>query len=213
MNRPYRKTYLWKLKEAAKENWHSLPELEKILLEIGLRKNRDANLEFECELGKRLEYLKNQEVERKKIEEIQQREQFQQEGYFPWPTTDAPASQYGLSGEVYWYKDGLLSYVGYKVGNDGKSKKVRQNILNCVFYNDLPHVNSKQYMSEWGDKQTSNRLRKMAEVIATLTRNAKRRDASMNEAIRNWEEDLDYLYNEYYVDKFHFSWPEPEDRI
>jgi hypothetical protein len=48
----------------------------------------------------------------------------------------------------------------------------------------------------------------MAETIAALTRNARRRrDQKMNAAIRDWEMDLDFLYWEYYVEKFKFDWP------
>ena len=57
MSRPYRTKSLWQLKEIAEQNWHSLPELNKILEEIELRENRDANLEFECKLGEQIEIL------------------------------------------------------------------------------------------------------------------------------------------------------------
>ena len=52
------------------------------------------------------------------------------------------------------------------------------------------------------------RLKKMAETIAALARNAKRRNnASLDQAIRDWEHDLSFLYHTYYVGHFGFGWP------
>ena len=55
---------------------------------------------------------------------------------------------------------------------------------------------------------SAQRLRKLAETIAALTRNAKRRrDSIMATAIEHWEQDLEFLYYEFYVEKFYFGWP------
>jgi hypothetical protein len=65
-------------------------------------------------------------------------------------------------------------------------------------------------MDEWGADRSARRLRKMAECIASFTKNAKRReDESYDDAIREWESDLQYLYDRYYIGKFHFDfvWP------
>ena len=211
-NRPYKTYYLRELKSIAEENWHSLNELKNILSEIEQRGNKDPNLEFEIELGKQIETLQEQEIIQSRETDTQQKKQYKKQGYFPWPTTNAPISKYGSSGvQFHWEGEGLLSYVGYKVGHHGESIKIRQSILDAVFHNPLPNVISNEYMNEWGARQTPQRLKKMAESIAAFTRNNKRRDADMDEAIRNWEEDLEYLYNEYYVGKFNFGWPETEN--
>ena len=48
----------------------------------------------------------------------------------------------------------------------------------------------------------------MAESIAAFARNAKRRrQINLNDAIGEWEADLEFLYEEYYVGHFHFAWP------
>lgn len=53
------------------------------------------------------------------------------------------------------------------------------------------------------------RLKKLANCIATFARNAKRRrNASMELAIAEWEEDLAYLKNKYYRPADGYSWPD-----
>jgi hypothetical protein len=134
-----------------------------------------------------------------------------QQGFFDWPSTDAPASRYGFSGDHFSYKEGLLSFVGYQVGRNGLSPETRLQTLDCVFHNKLPNVESPEYMDEWSSPRTPGRLQKMAESIAAFTRNAKRRTShDLSQAIDDWESDLRYLYDEYYVGTFHFSWP-PRD--
>jgi len=124
VKRPYRKFILKELKEFANKNWDSLTELKKILSEIELRQDRDVILEFECEIGERIEYLLKQEIKQKKAEELEAKRLAKYEGIFKWPTTDAPASKYKFKGNMFWYKDGLLSFVGYKVGCNGETKKI-----------------------------------------------------------------------------------------
>jgi hypothetical protein len=44
--------------------------------------------------------------------------------------------------------------------------------------------------------------------LAALIRNATRRDAMLLErGINDWERDLHFLRDKYYVDFFHFGWP------
>jgi len=61
---------------------------------------------------------------------------------------------------------------------------------------------------EWGEPQTAQRLQKMANTLAALTRNAKRHDLrSYATAIDDWEGDLAFLHERYYVHLFQFGWP------
>lgn len=63
-------------------------------------------------------------------------------------------------------------------------------------------------MDQWGQPESADRLRKMAEAIAAFARNLKRReDDRMQQAIDSWEGDLDYLFETYYVGHFRFAWP------
>ena len=132
-------------------------------------------------------------------------------GCFEWPSTDAPASKHGFTGDFFDYKDGLLSYVGYRVGKTGESESIRRRILDCVFNNKLPNVDSFDYMKEWADPKTSQRLEKMAHSLAAFVRNAKRRTDDLSEAVGDWDADLRHLHDKYYVGKFHFSWPQGSD--
>lgn len=144
--------------------------------------------------------------------ETARRNQRRAEGYFAWPSTDAPASRFGLSGDHFHYQEGLLKFVGYQTGEAARSESIRRDILDYVFHNELPRVKSPAYMAEWGAPKTPDRLRKIANCLATFTRNAKRRvSADCGEAISQWQGDLNYLYTTYYIGRFNFAWAEPDD--
>lgn len=127
--------------------------------------------------------------------------------HFEWPSTDAKAGN-GYIDTSDWLSEGFLKLVGYRVGRtDGLSQNYRQKILSEVFRSHLPPVFPKMYIAEWGPPETAKRLQKMAETIAALTRNARRRGSLMEAAVNHWEKDLEFLYYEFYVEKFHFGWP------
>ena len=85
----------------------------------------------------------------------------------------------------------------------------RRQILHCVLFNELPRVNSPDYVEEWGVPRTDKRLKKMAESIASFARNAKRNNStSMKYAIADWENDLSYLFKNYYHRSLGFCWPD-----
>ncbi len=127
---------------------------------------------------------------------------------FEWPSTDAPASKYGYIGDFFFYEEGLLSFVGYEVGQQGQPVRLRRLILNCVVHNRLPSVNSATYMREWGTPRSSKRLEKLADTIAALARNAKRRKtADYSLAVSDWEQDLEYLYSKFYDGKIFIRRP------
>ena len=125
---------------------------------------------------------------------------------FIWPTTDAPLGNKRLA-ETDWPKCGLLKHMGYVVGQKGRSSSQRQQLLCYIFENELPNVVSSTYMGQWGERKTATRLKKIACSIAAFTRNAKRGSKDRKAAITDWEEDLEFLYNEYYVGTYYFSWP------
>jgi hypothetical protein len=128
--------------------------------------------------------------------------------YFKWPTTEAEGGNGALFGSL-WPAVGLLRFMGYVVGcTHGKPTELRHAILAEIFRCHLPPVESPAYMLEWCEPTSAARLKKIAETIAALTRNAKRRhDGLMSEAIRDWERDLLFLYQKYYLGHFHFGWP------
>lgn len=127
--------------------------------------------------------------------------------YFDWPSTNAPAGHGSVDTDD-WSEEGILSFMGYRVGEtNGESTNIRHEILAHIFEHQLPPAFPSDYMKEWGDPSTVIRLKKIAESIAAFTRNAKRRVSPPLRAIDDWEKDLKFLYEKYYVDKFHFEWP------
>jgi hypothetical protein len=130
------------------------------------------------------------------------------EGYFQWPSTDAPLGDGGLPA-IAWRSVGMLSALGYHVGTtEGIPEDERRFILDQLFQIALPPLNDMAYMIEWGTAQTAVRLKKLAETIAALTRNAKRRRSrDLQVACEEWEADLEYLYTTCYIGRFRFVWP------
>ena len=127
---------------------------------------------------------------------------------FPWPSTAAHGGKGSLTNEIFTTKEGLLSYCGYKVGASGLPLDPRRRILDVIFLQPLPPIDNAAYAAEWGRPNTAQRLQKLAETIAALTRNAKRRNAArMDKSIREWESDLAYLKRRYYEGRFSFPWP------
>ncbi|HFQ5355573.1 TPA: hypothetical protein ACGVAX_002786 [Vibrio vulnificus] len=127
---------------------------------------------------------------------------------FRWPSTIAFETDGSLP-EVQWPQMGVLKAVGYTVGAQGLPQAQRLAILKNVYMEHLPYVESRAYMNEWGEPQSSGRLRKMAETLASLTKGAKRKtQANMSRAIRDWENDLAWLKEEYYLKhKYVWVWP------
>ena len=128
--------------------------------------------------------------------------------YFPWPTTEASGGDRSVSGSA-WLLEGPLSFHGYHVGvTSDLTTPIRRAILSGVFLGPVPPVFPVSHMIEWGLPSSASRLRKMAESIAAFTRNARRRrNRNLDFAIKDWEDDLNYLYEEYYIGRFHFAWP------
>ncbi len=210
MSRQYRIVPTSQLLDLSHSSSESVSVLQAVIAELQERKN-DRALHALIEVGALLERALEEERIRRRHQQQAERLRvlrLKEEGFFEWPSTDAPASIYGFSGDQFFYKDGLLSYVGYRVGRNGAPQDTRLQILDCVFHNELPNVDSAEYMEGWGSPNTTARLQKIAESIAAFTRNAKRnRGHDYSEAITNWEGDLGYLYDEYYVDRFRFGWP------
>jgi hypothetical protein len=131
-----------------------------------------------------------------------------QSKWFPWPTTIAPPGARRLKGDR-WWPHGMLGFLGYHVGEtQPTAPDIRQSILEYAFEYHLPPLNDFEYYSGWGEPRTAQRLKKLADTLAALARNAKRRDAvSYAKAIGDWGDDLDLLRSRYYVKLFHFGWP------
>ena len=128
--------------------------------------------------------------------------------WFRWPTTIAAPGTRPLKG-IAWREHGMLEFLEYHVGKTHPTPRdMRRCILDYAFECHLPPLHDPNYFSEWGNPRTTQRLNKLANTLAALARNAKRHDeASYAVAINDWEDDLDFLHNRYYVGFFHFAWP------
>jgi hypothetical protein len=132
---------------------------------------------------------------------------------FIWPTTEVTP---GLGGVLQdnWPEIGLLKHLGYSVGANGKLDTQRQQVLaSCFELKKMPRIGSEAYVLGWGSPNSSVRLKKMAEAIASFCRMAKRRgDDSLEIAITDWENDLAWLKRTYYDGRHNrsFAWPNTE---
>lgn len=129
--------------------------------------------------------------------------------WFKWPKTDVLSSYLKIKGkDIDWEEIGILKILGYKVGNSSSLKRTeREEILDLAFEINL-NICPTAINEEWGTPASAKRLRKMANSIASFTRNAKRRSNNdLQQAIADWEQDLNYLYYKFYCKFFNFAWP------
>lgn len=190
MSRPFI-NYTWPIfRSVAEDNWENPLALQLILTELLYRSSNGA-IRLRDEIVERLVELSK-------------------ENYFNWPTTEATDSINHIAPNIIWHPQGVLSYLGYKVGENGASESSRRSILTSVFCNNLPNLVSQDYMLTWGEPKSVTRLKKMANSIAAFTRNAKRNNPlGFGVAINEWETDLMFLKNTYYIGKYDnaFIWP------
>jgi len=133
--------------------------------------------------------------------------------YFEWPSTDAEPSWYGIDDVDVdsWPKVGVLKMLGYSVGERGgvASQSVRSNLLDKAFLSSrLPFVKSYDHMKEWGPANSCTRLKKIANVLATISVREKRNGWKVPSGRR--DEDLEYLKSKYYDNSpcsRNFDWP------
>jgi hypothetical protein len=161
-----------------------------------------------CILAKSEHPLRNQAAELRKVASAVWQVRAAQRQWFPWPTTAAPRGTQKLQG-IFWRTQGMLDLFGYHVGETKPvAAEIRWRILEYMFEFHLPPLNDVAYLLEWGEPRTAARLRKLANTLAALARNAKRRDAfAYTRAIDDWENDLALLHDSYYARMFSFGWP------
>ncbi|TWT71501.1 hypothetical protein [Crateriforma conspicua] len=182
-DRPFFKFSIIDLESVAKTYWTDMSVLVPMTLELFHRRT-DRAIELRIKL-------------------LQQMSELIDQG-FPWPSTEAEPS---ASGEAVFIDAPSKGLLGYRVGASGLQTDARLSLLDTVYTDRLPQVNSMEYMSEWGHPQTAERLRKMADSIAAFVRNSKRRNNRPQAAIDDWEADLQYLYTKFYLGRYNFFWP------
>lgn len=128
--------------------------------------------------------------------------------YFVWPNTVAVPGDGAIDGVVDWPSTGLLSSRGYTTGVSAPSASERRAILDDIYLNPQPNVNDAEYMDTFGSPGSADRLRRLAQSIASFAKNAKRKaQPSLATAIERWEVDLEYLRTKFYVGRYDFPWP------
>ena len=88
---------------------------------------------------------------------------------------------------------GMLSLMGYKVGNYGEPERYRQSILRRVLFEDLPFCGSVDYMKSWGKTSSKERFDKIFRSIFMFRRSAPKNHDGYEKAIIEWTDDLDWL--------------------
>jgi hypothetical protein len=96
----------------------------------------------------------------------------------------------------------------YTVGERGYRESTRRKILTKAFNDELPWVESDEYMALWGKPGTRQRLRQIAYHISRQI--PKHIGLEHYTAVREWEEDLEWLYYEFYKPWMRFRWPESD---
>jgi hypothetical protein len=190
--RPYIQLRWFELKDLAESEFEDVDILQKVLSELKYRSTSKA--------------VNLYKIVADRISELSVKES----QAFRWPSTAIIGdSSSALRCAHFDYEEGLLKFMGYAVGQNGAYRNKRQQVLDYVFNEQVPKVQSLEYMAEWGNPQSDTRLKKLANSLATFTRNARRRrNSDMNQAIIEWEEDISYLKNKYYTNRFGFDWPE-----
>lgn len=130
--------------------------------------------------------------------------------YLKWPTTDAPQSLVDLISDG-WVTSGVLSFYSYHVGEEGEPVHQRKMALNKILSAKLDgKIFNKNYINQWGNCNSIERLMKLATTIAALCRNAKRSKFNYLKATSEWEDDLAYLKEKYFDQQLNLEakkWP------
>ena len=104
-----------------------------------------------------------------------------------------------------WRDTSPLTAKGYHAGKTySLSSKNRRDILTSVFCSHLEFSEEfpEYEISEWGDPESSDRLKKMASHITWVMGI----HSSHTYAVEDWQEDLDWMKKEFYDPRFSFRW-------
>lgn len=126
---------------------------------------------------------------------------------FIWMIPQVPDKPSEGPPPVIGYERGVLKYMGYEVGKNGKSPHQRRQILQKIMSEHLPNIENPNYMAEWSTPNSCERLKKIAHSITAFVNLGRRRRPSPVHAIRDWEEDLEWLKGTYYSGRCRFVWP------
>jgi hypothetical protein len=136
---------------------------------------------------------------------------FVSRGWSGWVTTFVQADRRSPSVRRLFgsasVEESPLHLLGYHVGRTGEEVTTRRRLLRRAFTGDLPITGSLDYMAKWGEPSSPQRLKQIAENIAAYCRVQRSRMNPSEEAIEDWESDLEWLREEFYHGHFTFHWP------
>lgn len=95
-----------------------------------------------------------------------------------------------------WPSSGVLSKMGYRVGNNGRPTAERREILKRVEALNLrvASLGAEGYIAEWGQPRSPERRSKIVRCLAGFAAGARRKtSADMSSAISDWEDDLKWF--------------------
>ena len=92
--------------------------------------------------------------------------------------------------------EGMLSALGYHVGNNGEKLAVRRRILKHVLEGELPVVGSVAYTAEWGRPLTRKRFDKLSRFFVNMLEGTGN-NPGMTSAVAQWQADLDWVIEQY----------------
>jgi len=98
-----------------------------------------------------------------------------------------------------WPEAGVLSRMGYHVGQSGLDQESRRAILRQVIAAELiaDSPDAIAYVQGWGSPGSWPRLQKIYNALTAFSRNARRKQGDYSEAIADWESDLSWLKQTY----------------
>ncbi len=100
-----------------------------------------------------------------------------------------------------------LVKIGYRVGvSNDQPEPQRRKILNMALNDELPFVESEEYMDGWSGAGTRLRLRRIAWHIAMQIQSFRSKN-NYHVAVKEWESDLNWLRRTYYKPFMRFIWP------
>lgn len=132
---------------------------------------------------------------------------------WPEPGEGIPAVSSGAGGDIFEaeVEEGPLRRSGYHVGKTGETVTTRQQVLEEAFAaprEEFPGTYPLGYLDKWGKPESGVRLEKLVNSIATFCRNHRKRSNASEQAINDWETDLDWLKDRFYHPlNFGFDWP------
>lgn len=139
--------------------------------------------------------------------------EFLEQRRFDWPTTTVEDFSHSTTvsfAAMNSPETGLLSHMGYRVGQSGLVQESRREILDEVMVSHLvpASAHDRLYAEQWGKPSSPRRLKKLADCLASFAKSHKRmRSRDYSEAIADWESDLDYLRTVYSHLRSDFDWP------